>query len=111
MVIPGEVWLTSLQASAGTTEGATPVPTETAPIRISPKSPFGRIQFNGTSLSMPGVAKWLVRAEGVKDFFAVYLGQASEADVSGTLTYPFDMTLELDESAVSGRFQGEGSTP
>ena len=32
MVIPSEVWLTNLTASAGVTEGATLVPTETAPI-------------------------------------------------------------------------------
>ncbi|MDQ3981968.1 MAG: hypothetical protein M3271_04730, partial [Actinomycetota bacterium] len=60
MVIPGEVWLTSFNASAGTTEGASPVGTETAPIRVSEQTPFGRISFQGKSLSMPGVAKWLI---------------------------------------------------
>jgi Tfp pilus assembly protein PilN len=36
MVVPGEVWLQQLTGSAGTTEGASPVGTETAPIDIEP---------------------------------------------------------------------------
>lgn len=108
MVIPGEVWLTNLTASAGTTEGASPVGTETAPIRIDPKEPFGRIQFAGESLSMPGVAKWMLRLESVQEFFAVYLNNAGaeEQETGGVGLVTFDTTLELGSKAASRRFQG-----
>ncbi|MEA2446815.1 MAG: hypothetical protein QOK47_452, partial [Actinomycetota bacterium] len=77
MIIPGEVWLTHLTASAGNTEGSAPVPSETNPIRISNKVPTGRIQFTGSSLSMPGVAKWLIRLGTVKRFDAIWLTSAT----------------------------------
>lgn len=108
MVVPGEVWLTNLTASAGATEGAAPVGTETAPIRIDTKEPFGRISFTGTSLSMPGVAKWLLRLETVREFFATYLNNATAAvEETGLGTVTFDTTLELSDKAASQRFQGK----
>jgi Tfp pilus assembly protein PilN len=107
MVVPGEVWLTNLTASAGQTEGAAPVGTETAEVRIANRQPFGRIQFQGHSLSMPGIARWMLRLESVKEFFAVYLNSAAETEgegpAAGVLT--FDNTLELSNKAASGRFQ------
>jgi Tfp pilus assembly protein PilN len=106
MVVPGEVWLTNLTASAGQTEGATQVGTETAPVRVSNRQPFGRIQFQGQSLSMPGVAKWMTRLESVKEFFAVYLNSATKAEGEDTVEIiTFDTTLELGNRAASGRFQ------
>jgi Tfp pilus assembly protein PilN len=112
MVIPGEVWLTSFNASAGTTEGATTVPTETNPIRITSQEPVGRIQFSGNALTMPGVAKWMIRLESVEEFFAVYLGNATQgASDEGTPTVSFTSTLELGPEALSGRFQRLGQTP
>lgn len=107
MVVPGEVWLTTLTASAGTTEGAAPVGTETAAIRIDPKEPFGRIAFSGNSLSMPGVARWMIRLESVREFFAVYLNSATAAqEDAGVGLVTFDSTLELSNRAASRRFQG-----
>ncbi len=106
MVIPGEVWLTNLTASAGVTEGAAQVPTETSPIPLSDVEPFGRIQFQGQSLSMPGVAKWMIRLEGVDTFFATYLQNATEAEVeAGVETVDFGTTIHLSDEAASGRFQ------
>ena len=109
MVVPGEVWLTNLTASAGATEGSTPVGTETAPIRIDNKEPFGRIQFTGNALSMPGVAKWMLRLEGVPEFFAVYLNSAAaqQNDTAAQELVTFDTTLELSNRAASKRFQGK----
>ena len=104
MVIPGEVWLTSLTASAGQTEGATAVGTETAVVRVSEEQPFGRIQFQGNSLSMPGVAKWLLRLGAVEEFEALWLNNATEGDVGTTEVVNFDSTLELSDEAASGRF-------
>lgn len=105
MVIPGEVWLTSLNASAGTTEGATPVGTETAPIRVSENVPFGRISFQGESLTMPGVAKWLVSLRNVREFAAIWLNSAARSGGGETTaTVSFDSTLELSDRAASRRF-------
>lgn len=107
MVVPGEVWLTNLTASAGTTEGAAPVGTETAAVRIDDREPFGRIAFQGTSLSMPGVARWMIRLETVREFFAVYLNSAVLSEQEEAIeTVAFDSTLELSNRAASRRFQG-----
>lgn len=107
MVIPGEVWLSTMTASAGITEGATPVASETSPIPLSAQEPFGRIAFNGNSLTMPGVAKWMIRLESVDEFFAVYLSRAvrSEGGGTGPPVVAFDSTLELGTEAASKRFQ------
>lgn len=107
MAVPGEVWLTNLLASAGTTEGATPVGTETAPVRVSSKTPTGRITFEGTSLSMPGVAKWLIRQEISKRFEAVFLNDATLTEEFSSDAFTFESTLELNENALSERFQGD----
>jgi Tfp pilus assembly protein PilN len=108
MVVPGEVWLESLTASAGATEGATPVGTETAAIRIDSRQPFGRVSFQGRSLSMPGVARWMLRLESVREFFAVYLNSATTAEeaTGGIDVVSFDNSLELSNRAASERFQG-----
>ena len=106
MVIPGEVWLTNWGSSAGTAEGAGAVGTETAAVRISNQAPTGRIQFSGQSLSMPGVAKWLIRLGTVRAFSAIWLNSASASEgtegVPGLVT--FDSTLELGDDALSKRF-------
>jgi Tfp pilus assembly protein PilN len=107
MVVPGEIWLTSLTASAGMTEGATQVGTETAAVRVSTQEPFGRIQFTGTSLSMPGVAKWLVRLNSVREFNALWLNSATEGESEEVEIVSFDSTLELGTGAASKRFQEE----
>jgi Tfp pilus assembly protein PilN len=109
MVVPGEVWLTDLTASAGVTEGATPVGTETAPVRVSQDQPAGRIQFKGGSLTMPGVSKWLIRLAGTKGFSAVWLNGAKETEgAEGQASFiEFDSTIELDAKTLSRRFLEE----
>lgn len=107
MVIPGEVWLSGLNGSAGQTEGAATVGTETAPVRITSKETFGRIQFQGNALSMPGVARWLIRLGQVDSFAALWLNSATrnEAIPGAPSVTVFDSTLELGEEALSRRFQ------
>lgn len=107
MVIPDDVWLVSMTSSAGSTEGATSVPTETNPIDIDQRPQFGRILFSGKALSMRAVANWLIRLETVDEFLAVYLGNSAEArDVAASVpVFDFSTTLELGEEAVSKRFQ------
>jgi len=107
VVLPGEIWLTELTGSAGATEGSTPVGTETAPVRVSNDAPVGRVAFKGRSLTMPGVAKWLIRQMSVEDFQAVWLTSAvfSETPIAGVPVADFDSTIELDAAALSERFQ------
>jgi Tfp pilus assembly protein PilN len=107
MVVPGEVWLDTLTASAAQTEGEAPVGTETAEIRVSDQVPFGRVQFTGNSLDMPGIAKWLIRLASVREFSAVWLNSATESETQTEETViNFDSTLELSTRAASDRFQG-----
>ncbi|MDQ3660151.1 MAG: PilN domain-containing protein [Actinomycetota bacterium] len=108
MVVPGEVWLTSLQGSAVIPDGAL-VGTEDAEIDVAQAEPFGRVQFQGTSLSMPGIGKWMIRLGSVKDFQAVWLTSATEnsAQIEQGIpaTFDFDSTIEFNEKAASLRFQ------
>jgi Tfp pilus assembly protein PilN len=108
MEVPSEVWLKGISASAATLDATTQVGTETAPIRVADKLTAGRISFEGSSLTMPGVAKWMVRLQGVREFQAVFLDVAQEATQgeSGQKYFDFTTTLELTPKATSGRFLG-----
>ena len=107
MVVPGEIWFTDMTASAGATEGASPVGTETATVLVNKQSPIGRIQFNGASLTMPGIAKWLIRLDGTKGFTAEWLNTAAEtAEGEGEIYYEFDSTIELNKKMLSKRYVG-----
>ncbi len=107
MVIPGEVWLTALNGSAAAADGGTAVGTETAAIRISNDVASGRIQFTGASLTLPGVAKWLISQAKVEAFSAVWLNSATTVETTPTQqgSTTFDSTLELSAEALSQRFQ------
>ena len=109
MVVPSDVWLTNLTASAGATEGATQVGTEANPVRISDEPSVGRIQFTGSALTMPGVAKWLIRLGTVNKFVAIWLNSATESAGGGegsAVVVNFENTLELNQKSFSDRFQG-----
>lgn len=107
MVIPSEVWLDSLTASAGTTEGSSQVGTETAEIPITNQASFGRITFTGGATSMTSIAKWLLSLGDVKDFAAVFLSRADANEGSNDFT--FESTVQLTQASTSQRFAG--STP
>jgi Tfp pilus assembly protein PilN len=109
MVIPGEIWLTNWAASVGDTEGSSPVATESAEVRLSGKPPVGRISFTGKSLTMPGIAKWMIRLEDSKAFSAAFLESATEDEEEGdegatTKVITFTNTVELNEKAFSMRY-------
>ena len=106
-LIPEEVWITTLTASAGLTEGATPVGTEGAAVRIAEEAPTGRIQFTGQALTMEAVADWIYRMGSSKPFNAVWLNSATGAAGAGQVeTFQFDSTLEMGTDALSQRYQG-----
>jgi Tfp pilus assembly protein PilN len=110
LVVPGEIWFEQMSGSAGATEGASPVGTETAAVRIVDETPTGRLTFTGRTLSMPGVAKWLIRQMSVKDFQAIWLNNAAfteegNVDAAGVVVGDWESTLELGPEALSDRFQ------
>lgn len=110
MVVPGEIWLNTLTASAGVTEGASPVASESNPIRLTNRTPVGRLSFDGNSAScMPGVARWLIRLAAVDEFGAAWLANATESDTRPGCEPPvtYASTLELNDKALSHRFEGE----
>jgi Tfp pilus assembly protein PilN len=116
LVTPTDVWFTGMQGSRAGSEGETPAPTETAEVRIAKTSPSGRITFTGQALSMPAVAKLLVRLEEVRGVTAVYLqnaveGEGQQGDEGGGTTrlVTFDSSIELTQNVLSDRFGEEGS--
>lgn len=107
MVTPGEVWLDTLQASGTAGDAVPPAATEFA---LTSKATVGTLAFDANSAScMPGVGKWLVRMAGVEEFDAAWIGSATEADSRPGCEPPvvFNGTLELNEKALSHRFEGE----
>jgi Tfp pilus assembly protein PilN len=102
---PGDISLATLTASAGVTEGATQVGTETNAIRISSGQPVGRVAFTGNASSMNAVDKWLRSLATVKNFHAIWLNNATGGQATGAAAAAFDSTLELGPKILSGRFQ------
>ncbi|CAN5708580.1 hypothetical protein BH18ACT15_BH18ACT15_08600 [soil metagenome] len=114
MVVPSNVQLTTVSASAGTVEGAAPVATETATVRVAKDAPYGRVSFQGSTLDMNDVSQWLVRLGAVPGFQAAYLNDASKAaDPAATTTtgtagpdlVTFDTSVEMTEKTAATRFQ------
>lgn len=110
MVVPPEVSLDSFDASAANTESSQPVDTETNPVPLARAAPAGSITFNGTSTTMPGVAKWLLRLAAAKGFDAVYLSSAQKGtSSSGANQVQFTNTAQLDAGLLSHRFEQKGT--
>ena len=105
LVTPGEIWLTQLTASAARTEGETPVGTETAAIRVSENEVLGRILFQGRSLTMNGIARFMIQLSKLREFSTVYLNNAAETELEGRFVIDFENTVELGRRALSNRFQ------
>ncbi|MEA2460206.1 MAG: hypothetical protein QOH90_383, partial [Actinomycetota bacterium] len=62
------------------------------------------------SLTIPGVAKWLIRLATVKRFDAIWLSSAIAAEENADPTpglVTFTNTVELGEKALSDRFTGD----
>ena len=113
LVTPTDVWFTQMGGSRAGSEGETPAPTELAEVRISKNAAAGRITFAGRALTMPAVAKLLVRLEEVRGVTAVYLqnaveeeqeGEGSDGEASVTRVVSFDTSIELTDKVLSQRF-------
>ena len=114
MVVPSNVQLTTITASAGAVEGATPVATETATVRVAKKAPYGRVSFQGSTLDMTTVSEWLQRLGAVPGFQAPYLNDATKASdttastTTGTTSpqlVTFDTSVEMTARMAATRFR------
>jgi Tfp pilus assembly protein PilN len=103
--LPGDLWLSNIVASAGMTEGATAVGTETAVVRLAGEQPFGRMQLQGKALDMPGVSRLVAKLRSSDLFTAAWLNSAAETELGSTEVFTFDSTVEMTSEVASGRFQ------
>ena len=91
MVIPDQVYLTSLSADAGGQQaGAVPGATM-----------VGGIQFGGVAADYPTVSKWLTRLEEVTGWVNSWVGSASESGTDGRVTFSGSVDL-TSEATVHG---------
>lgn len=114
LVTPTDVWFTQMAGSRAGSEGETPAPTEVAEVRLAKQTPAGRVTFTGQALTMPAVAKLLVRLEEIRGVTAVYLQNATEEESQeagedggeGTTTrvVTFDSSIELTPNVLNDRF-------
>jgi Tfp pilus assembly protein PilN len=92
MVIPGEMWLTSLT-------GAMSAPDATASAATTGATPIiGTIQFAGTALNQPAIAKWLSRLPMVDGWVNPWMSSSTK-DESVTPVYQFNVSVDLTSDA------------
>ena len=127
MVIPGEMWLTSMTGSVADTTGLAPIPTvPTTPTPTASASPgetttppavttpgtlvpgpvtiVGSIQFQGYATDHPTVARWLTRLEKVDGWVNSWLTNSTEADFNGEAKVQWTGSVDLTlEATVQGR--------
>ncbi len=91
MVIPDQVYLTSLSAGAGGQQGGT----------IPGASMVGSIQFGGVAADYPTVSKWLTRLEEVTGWVNSWVGNAGESGTDGRVSFSGSVDL-TSEATVHG---------
>jgi Tfp pilus assembly protein PilN len=92
MVIPDQVYLTSLSAAIGGQQGAAASPG---------LSQVGSIQFGGIAADYPTVAKWLTRLEEVTGWVNPWVSSASESGPGGHIGFSGSVDL-TSEATVHG---------
>jgi Tfp pilus assembly protein PilN len=99
MVIPGQMWLTSLTGTSADVFQAPVSPTGGEVL-------VGTIQFSGTAFDHPTVAKWLTRLEQVDGWVNSWITNASKSDSNGTTVVNFSGTVDISTlGTVDGRQQ------
>lgn len=91
LVIPGQTWLTSLNAQI------TPATAETAQPPEGPSGLVGQISFNGFGLSHRAVALWLTRLEDVEGFVNPWVSTSQKTDIGPQEVAQFTSTTDLSE--------------
>jgi Tfp pilus assembly protein PilN len=104
LTLPGNVWMTELQAQLGTSDGTS------APGGITGALPsadaIGAISLKGSALGHRDVAAMLSSLAKEKGFKDPFFTKASEAVVQNTTKKvdEFEMTTNLTSKALSGRY-------
>lgn len=108
MVIPGQMYLTSMTASAAGSGGETEsssTSTATSSTAVTPGADLvGTIQFQGVAADQRTVALWLTRLEEVKGWANAWVSSTSKSSLSGADVIQFSATVDLGSKAtVNGR--------
>lgn len=96
LVIPADVWLTSLSGQLQA-EGGGQQPG--AARRV------GSVQFSGYAFDHLGVAGWLIRLGEVKEFTNAYFSLSQKTELSGRTVVRFSSSVDLSQEAYSRRYQ------
>jgi hypothetical protein len=105
MVIPGEMWLTTMQGSlTGTAPSAAAAPS------AAPASPtanlVGNIQFQGKAFDHTVLALWLNRLEEVEGWANPWISSSSKSTLEEVEIVDFTGSVDLSTDAtVDGRPQ------
>jgi Tfp pilus assembly protein PilN len=86
MVIPDQVYLTTLTTAAGAQ----------ASTAAGGSALVGTIQFGGVAADFPTVAKWLTRLEEVTGWVNSWVGSASESATDGHVDFSGSVDLTVD---------------
>jgi Tfp pilus assembly protein PilN len=102
LVIPGQTWLTTLNAQITQEAEATAQPAE------GPSGLIGQISFNGFGLSHRAVALWLTRLEDVEGFANPWVSTSQKTEIGLQEVVQFTSTTDLSDQVLA-RSQGGGS--
>ncbi|HEV2906543.1 MAG TPA: PilN domain-containing protein [Actinomycetota bacterium] len=102
LVIPGQTWLTTLNAQITQEAEATTQPAE------GPSGLIGQISFNGFGLSHRAVALWLTRLEDVEGFANPWVSTSQKTEIGLQEVVQFTSTTDLSEQVLA-RSQGGGA--
>lgn len=95
LVIPSDVWLTSLTASVNEASAD-----EDAP------SAIGQIALDGTTFEHRDVARWLTQLAKVDAFLFPYISLSARTEIDGTRVVNFNSSVELSEGALRRNQRG-----
>jgi Tfp pilus assembly protein PilN len=102
LVIPGQTWLTTLNAQITQEAEGTTQPAE------GPSGLIGQISFNGFGLSHRAVALWLTRLEDVEGFANPWVSTSQKTEIGLQEVVQFTSTTDLSEQVLA-RSQGGGA--
>lgn len=101
--VPGNVWLTNVQASETSTSG---VPaTATGVTQPLVPTGVGTVNFTGVAFSHDDVATWLDVLAKEKGFVNPYFSNSTESKIGSRSVVNFTSSVVLSDAAKSGRYE------
>lgn len=97
LIIPSDVWLSSINAQTTETTGGT----TTGPSAGPSTGLVGNISFGGYSLDHRAVALWLARLEDVRGFANPWLSTAQKSQIGTTSVVQHTSSVDLSQKAVA----------